>query len=170
MGLAAPWHVRSSWIRDRTLCLLHWQADCLLLSHQGSPKLLLLSERLGWVALSLNEAFPGRVCYDGPPWELLVYPERRGSLSWGRQDRWGLCELRTSACVRWSVFILLVISWECGLTYARFPEFSREAGNILISKSWQLIKIFDKYCLSQTKYVFGLNLAYLLFMCMLCYI
>ena len=34
--LSAPWHVGSSWTRDQTR-LLHWQADSLPLSHQGSP-------------------------------------------------------------------------------------------------------------------------------------
>ena len=37
MGLAALKHVRSSLIRDGTHVLLHWQADSLPLSHQGSP-------------------------------------------------------------------------------------------------------------------------------------
>ena len=37
-GLSAPLHVGSSWTRDQlALCLLHWQVDSLLLSHQGSP-------------------------------------------------------------------------------------------------------------------------------------
>ena len=35
-GLVAPRHMGSSWIRDETR-LLHWQADSLSLSHQGSP-------------------------------------------------------------------------------------------------------------------------------------
>ena len=41
MGLVAPWHVGSSWTRDHTR-LLHWQADSLPLSHQGSPPYKLL--------------------------------------------------------------------------------------------------------------------------------
>ena len=36
MGLAAPRHVGSSWVRD-PLCLLHCQADSSPLSRQGSP-------------------------------------------------------------------------------------------------------------------------------------
>ena len=36
MGLVALRHVVTSWIRDRTCGLLHWQVDCLPLSHQGS--------------------------------------------------------------------------------------------------------------------------------------
>ena len=35
-GLVAPQHVGSSWIRDHTCCLLHWQVGSLPLSHQGS--------------------------------------------------------------------------------------------------------------------------------------
>ena len=36
MGLVAPRHVGSSWIRSNP-CLLHWQADSLPLSYQGKP-------------------------------------------------------------------------------------------------------------------------------------
>ena len=36
-GAWAPWYVGSSQTRDQT-CLLHWQADSLPLSHQGSPQ------------------------------------------------------------------------------------------------------------------------------------
>lgn len=66
--------------------------------------------------------------------------------------------------------MLLVISQECELGFARFPEFSREAGNILIFRSWQLIQIFDRYGVSQTKYVCRLNVASGLFVCTLCYV
>ena len=36
MGLVAPRHVGSSWIRSNP-CLLHWQVDSLPLSYQGKP-------------------------------------------------------------------------------------------------------------------------------------
>lgn len=78
-------------------------------------------------------------------------------------------KLQTSAgCLKRVVVTLLVISGECGLLFARFPEFSREAKNIL--KSWQVIQIFDKYGVSPTKYVLRLNLADVLFVYTLCYI
>lgn len=53
-------------------------------------------------------------------------------------------------CLKWALVALLVISWECGLSFARFSEFSRKAGNILIFKSCQRIQVFDKYSMSQT--------------------
>ena len=37
----------SSWPRDQTLCLLHWQVDSLLLSHQGSPYSFIVLAELG---------------------------------------------------------------------------------------------------------------------------
>ena len=37
MGLVVPWHVESSWTRDRTYVPLHWQADSQPLDQQGSP-------------------------------------------------------------------------------------------------------------------------------------
>lgn len=41
-GLVILQHVGSSWTRDRTPVLLHWQVDCLPLSHQrsSSPRVL----------------------------------------------------------------------------------------------------------------------------------
>ena len=36
-GLVVPRHVGSSQTRDQTRVFLHWQADALLLSHQGKP-------------------------------------------------------------------------------------------------------------------------------------
>ena len=36
IGSVVLWHMGSSQIRDQ-VCLLHWQVDSLLLSHQGSP-------------------------------------------------------------------------------------------------------------------------------------
>lgn len=84
--------------------------------------------------------------------------------------RWGRCESRASTCLQWAVVTLLVISQECGLSNAKFPEFSREAGNILIFRSWQLIQIFDKYGVCRTKCVCWLNLVNVLFICALCYI
>ena len=45
MSLDAMQHVGSSLIRDRTLCLLHWQAESLPLSHQGIPHSLYLDCR-----------------------------------------------------------------------------------------------------------------------------
>lgn len=81
-----------------------------------------------------------------------------------------MCEPSAAACLKWVVVTLLVISGECGLRFARFPEFSREAKKILILKSWQLIQVFDKYGVCQKKYVLRLNLADVLFEYTLCYI
>ena len=43
-GLVVLQHVGSSWTRDRTPVLLHWQVDCLPLSHQrsSSPRVLIV--------------------------------------------------------------------------------------------------------------------------------
>ena len=38
MGLAAPRHVKSFQTKDLNLCPLHWQAECQLLDHMGSPQ------------------------------------------------------------------------------------------------------------------------------------
>ena len=48
MGLVALRHVRSSWTRDRTWVLLHWQADSLSLSHQGKPHMLCSLKTTVW--------------------------------------------------------------------------------------------------------------------------
>lgn len=66
----------------------------------------------------------------------------------GREGR--AVETEGQCCQKWAFVPLLVISWECGLSFARFSEFSRKAGNILLFKSWQLIQVFDKYSMSQT--------------------
>lgn len=108
---------------------------------------------------------------------LLGLPVPRTEADAEGLGRWGGCvnqepessKLQTSAgCLKRVVVTLLVISGECGLLFARFPEFSREAKNIL--KSWQVIQIFDKYGVSPTKYVLRLNLADVLFVYTLCYI
>ena len=38
MGLVASQHVESFHTKDLNLCPLHWQAECQLLDHQGSPQ------------------------------------------------------------------------------------------------------------------------------------
>lgn len=110
-----------------------------------------------------SEALPGRGVPGRPS------PEPR-TCRRARQAGGGPCELSTAgARLKWAVVAPPVMGRECGLRFARFSEFSREARNIQILKSWQLIQIFDKYGVRrESKYVCELHLARVLFACALC--
>lgn len=105
---------------------------------------------LGWVALTLGKTSPESVQCE-PILRVDCQCWRAGLVEFREVGKAGVWGWRASAYLKWAVVALFVISWECGLHSPRFPEFSSEAGNVLLFKSWQLIQFFDKYSVSQTK-------------------